>query len=439
MSVDQVRPQCVVAGRPQPSRATLRQRRGSRQRAGLALEHVEIMLKLEDRRKPHIRSLMASETLAGGPQLDVGRPELRFDAGPDCGGHRVRIGLHAHAPRPVDLREAHFLQVEPLRRQRPQGRVLDRHRLANGLGPPVDHARLVGATPGQQLRIQRVEVRRLGQRHPVIPPEIARLAFHAALLVAFTRRAKLRVELPMGAKRQKPRGLLASESPQDFADRTGEIVVPQRREHAPEVVERALVRFEKRLLRRPRISAMERRTTRHAPHAEHLQRHGLVAEDRHRFVPIDLGLLAPAVRLRDADHLAAQALRALPAPHILAHRRRGDRRLRPLATQPIVDAARRVPLLARRQAIALQNPIDELLHRCQRGPRPRQVSARRRHRIGQRLAHDPPMHTQLAGHAFNRPDAELILPSNLCEQLHAGSPVQPTLLDPAGIDTGQSA
>src|SRR5215211_1260057 len=40
---------------------------------------------------------------------------------------------------------------------------------------------------------------------------------------------------------------------------------------------------------------------------------------------------------------------------------------------------------------------------------------------------------------INGPHAELILPPDLCEQLHSGSPVQPTLLDPVGIETGQSA
>ena len=293
--------------------------------------------------------------------------------------------------------------------------MLDRHRLADRLRPPVDHARLVGATPGQQLRIQRVEVRGLGQRHPVIPPEVARLAFHAALLVAFPRRAKLRVEVPVGAKREEPRRLLASESSQDCADCTREIVVAEGREHASEVRERALVRVEKRLLRGPRISTVDRRATRHAPHAEHLQRHRLVAEDRDRFVPIDLGLLAPAVRLRHAHHLAAQALRTLPAPHILAYRRGRDRRVRALVTQPIGDAAGRVPLLPGRRPVCLHNPIDEGLHRGQCRLGARMVPPRRWHRIGQRLPHDTAMDPELSRHAFHRPDAELILPSNLCE------------------------
>jgi hypothetical protein len=78
---------------------------------------------------------------------------------PDAAGHRVRIGLHTHAAGPVDLREAHFLEVKRLGGQRPRRHALDRHRLADRVRPSLDHARLVGATPGQQLRIQRIEVR----------------------------------------------------------------------------------------------------------------------------------------------------------------------------------------------------------------------------------------------------------------------------------------
>jgi hypothetical protein len=40
---------------------------------------------------------------------------------------------------------------------------------------------------------------------------------------------------------------------------------------------------------------------------------------------------------------------------------------------------------------------------------------RRRHRIRQRLAHDPSMDAQLARHPFNRPDPELIFTPNFCE------------------------
>ena len=313
------------------------------------------------------------------------------------------------------------------------------------LDPEHDVARAGGMAGYEQpvrvrgsasVRGERIEIGGLGQRHPMIPPEVPDFSFHAPLLVPFARRTKLGGELPMRSKGQEARRLLAPEPPQNFANGAGQIVVPQGREQPAEVLKRVLVRLEKRLLRRARIRAVEGRPTRHAPHTEHLQRDLLVAQDRDRFVPIDLGLLAPGVRLRHADQLAAQALCAFPVAHILAHRRRRDRCVRPLATQPIVDAARRVPLLPWRQAVGRQNRIDEVLHRRQRRLRPRRVGARRRHRIGQRLAHHPPMHAQLAGHSFNRPDPELILPSNLCEQLHAGSPVQPTLLDPAGIETG---
>ena len=45
-----------------------------------------------------------------------------------------------------------------------------------------------------------------------------------------------------------------------------------------------------------------------------------------------------------------------------------------------------------------------------------------RHRVVQRLAHQPPVHAELARHPLDRPDPELILPSDLLEQLHRGLP-----------------
>jgi len=83
--------------------------------------------------------------------------------------------------------------------------------------------------------------------------------------------------------------------------------------------------------------------------------------------------------------------------------------------EPIVDAACRVPLLAGRRPVGLQNPIDEGLNRIQLRLRAWLVHPRWRHRIGQRLPHDATMDPQLPGHALNRPDAELILPPNLRE------------------------
>ena len=47
----------------------------------------------------------------------------------------------------------------------------------------------------------------------------------------------------------------------------------------------------------------------------------------------------------------------------------------------------------------------------QRRLRARPIRPHRRHRIGQRLPHHPPMHAQLPGHAFNRPDPDSDTPA----------------------------
>ena len=93
--------------------------------------------------------------------------------------------------------------------------------------------------------------------------------------------------------------------------------------------------------------------------------------DRDGFTPIDLRVLPPVVRLRHTHRSAQETLRALQLTHVLSHRRGRHRRVRALATEPIVDAARRVALLARRRPVGFQNPIDEILHPVQRrlGPR----------------------------------------------------------------------
>ena len=127
MPAHEVRPQRVVARRPQAPRAALRQRRGARQRSGLAHQHVEVVLELEDRLEPHVQSLVPGETVPVRPQLHMGRAELRFDRVP-TGGHGVRIGLHADAPAPSTCGKLISCRSN---RSAASGRSahLDRHRL----------------------------------------------------------------------------------------------------------------------------------------------------------------------------------------------------------------------------------------------------------------------------------------------------------------------
>src|SRR4051812_8702159 len=91
---------------------------------------------------------------------------------------------------------------------------------------------------------------------------------------------------------------------------------------------------------------------------------------------------------------------------------------------PLPDAMSCVPLLARSLAIGFQHRIHKLDRRPQLPTRPFGLLPWFRHRVSDRLAHHPPMHPKLLGHTGNRSYAELILSTDLFEQLHLGSPVQ---------------
>jgi hypothetical protein len=186
-------------------------------------------------------------------------------------------------------------------------------------------------------------------------------------------------------------------------------------EDAPEVRERELVRFQERLLGRVAVGPVERAPTRHAPHAEHLELHPFVAEIRHRLVPVDLGFAAPRVALRHERLPPCQAQRRLPLLDVPSHRRLGDLVPRSLLPEPHVDPMRRVPLFPRRLPVRLQDRVDEVDHRLDPGPRALPWHLHGRHRVVQRLAHQPTMHPQLPRDPLDRSDPELIFPSDLLE------------------------
>ena len=81
--------------------------------------------------------------------------------------------------------------------QRQQMRSFLDHRRSYRLATPGDLARFIFAAPGEQLRVQFRKVPRLRHRHPVIAPEVAGLAFDAALFVRFVGRAELARKAPV--------------------------------------------------------------------------------------------------------------------------------------------------------------------------------------------------------------------------------------------------
>src|ERR1700728_4511668 len=124
--------------------------------------------------------------------------------------------------------------------------MFDKHRRAHRLRTSGQNAVLILAAAPLQVCVQLIEVTSFGKRHPVVAAEVASFPFHAALLVATGRVAKLALKAPVRAKRNETAGLLAAISAQHLLHRTLQVVVTQRAEHAAEVGKRKLMRFEKR-------------------------------------------------------------------------------------------------------------------------------------------------------------------------------------------------
>ena len=309
--------------------------------------------------------------------------------------------------------------------------ALDAHRFAHRVRLPVDPPLLLLLAARAQILIQRGQIFYFRHRHQMVPPEIAHFAFHAALLVAARRVAKLRLESPVRTKSDQPVGLLALVPAQNLLHRALQVVVAQPPEHSAEIVKGPLVRFQKRLLRGVKIRSMKRSAARHAAHREKMCGLAALLELHRGLVPIHLGLHAPVVTLRHERLARRHPQLLLSPPHVAPHRRFRHAHLGMLLANPFPDAVRRVPLLARRFPIALQNPVDELAHRPQLRTAPRRCLALRRHRAGQRLPHHPPMRVQLLRHSLDRAHSKPVLPTYLLEQFHFASPVHRPPVVPA--------
>src|SRR6266404_3497043 len=87
---------------------------------------------------------------------------------------------------------------------------------------------LIGAAVLQQLPVQRRQVARHRHRNPVVAAEVASLALHAALLMAFARGAELGLILPVGTKRDEPCRQLALLAAQDLLHRARQVIGKRR-------------------------------------------------------------------------------------------------------------------------------------------------------------------------------------------------------------------
>ena len=105
-------------------------------------------------------------------------------------------------------------------------------------------------------------------------------------------------------KRDKAGRFLPLVAPQNLLDRAGQIVIAQPSKHPTKIMKGALMRVEKRLLRRAGIGAMIGQPTGHAPHYEHLRQLALTGQFHHRLRPVHLAFDPPVITLRDTDRLA---------------------------------------------------------------------------------------------------------------------------------------
>src|SRR5262249_36368654 len=91
--------------------------------------------------------------------------------------------------------------------------------LSGGLLAFADYAREIFPATFHQQFIQRHERRGLRHRDKMIATKEPGLAFNAALLVPFARRAKRSVELPMRTEGDETIGLFAPATAKNFLDR----------------------------------------------------------------------------------------------------------------------------------------------------------------------------------------------------------------------------
>ncbi len=219
---------------------------------------------------------------------------------------------------------------------------------------------------------------------------------------------------------------------QDLAHRAGQVVIPECVEDAAEVSEGVFVRFQERLLGGMQVAAVERRAAGHRAHGEHLHLGPLAGEIDPGFIPVNLRFLAEDVVLRHERLALVQPHLPFAGADVVAHRRFSHRGVGELPQNALVDAPRRVTLFARGATVLGQHLVDEGLDSPEPGLGPFRIVMARWHRAGQRLADNTAMHAELGGHAGNRADTELMLATDLLEQIHFGFPVHKRSPDASG-------
>src|SRR6202162_6145248 len=185
------------------------------------------------------------------------------------------------------------------------------------------------------------------------------------------------------------------------------------------------------MLRRVGVRPVERSAASHAAHGKYVQLCPPTVEIGIGFIPIDLGFHSPCIALRDEYLMPRQPHGKLSFLHVLANCSFSYLTLRHFLADSRPDPMCCVPLLTGSFLIALKNLIDKRNRRLQLPVRPTHMFSRLRQRAGNRIPDHSTMYLQLSGHAGDRAHSKLILPTDLFEYLHLGSPIQRT--SPSGL------
>ena len=97
-----------------------------------------------------------------------------------------------------------------------------------------------------------------------------------------------------------------------------------------------------------------------------------------------------------------------------------------------MNAPCRVALLARRATVLFKQLVNKIPHGAQLRLRPLRVMLCRRQGSPDRPPDKAPMNAILRGHPRDRADTELVLTTELLEQIHFGFPVHKRPPDPSG-------
>jgi hypothetical protein len=266
--------------------------------------------------------------------------------------HAVLNLITTHQLILVYLSGTHDARIKGVPGQSHGGRTVSLKELTNRTGGAVASSLPFRTATRQQVRVQLVEVLRLGHRRR--PASLKRLdaVLHVRLLVAPGRHTEQRLEHVMTGQR----GITRMEPPLPAAQQGQghrlRVVPPHFSRHAAEVLEAPNHAFQNRF-RTLRRQGHGKGSVRIRPH-----------QNQHRYGPTALGEIdvdLPKIRFHSLPRIVDQRNERLPFPpaklrHVTSHRVVAAPI--PLGFQPLEDPHRRVTLLRRRLLIRRENLLD---------------------------------------------------------------------------------